>query len=93
MARSRVDKGNSKTRRMFELFFRIYDTKRWTKIEELESGKWGDPRTIRRILSELNAIWSESRHHPLFEIVDSDGNPAKQGELFLKSVINKSLFI
>ncbi|MBF0441960.1 MAG: WYL domain-containing protein [Oligoflexales bacterium] len=57
--------------------------------ETFEDPKWGCDRTMRRHFEELNHWWELNKGGPLFEIVDSDGNPAVHGDRFIKKVGGK----
>lgn len=75
---------------MFELFLRLYRSNRAVALEELDSEDWGCGKTVGRTLRELNEIWERHHQRPLFEIVDSDGQPAQRGPRFLR-VVDDSL--
>lgn len=87
---ARIDTKSSKTARMFELFLRLYRSNRSVAIDELDSDEWGCGKTVGRTLRELNEIWERHHQRPLFEIVDSDGQPAQRGQRFLR-VVDDSL--
>jgi hypothetical protein len=87
---TRIDTKSSKTARMFELFLRLYRSNRAVALEELDSDDWGCGKTVSRTLRELNEIWEKHHNRPLFEIVDSDGQPAQRGSRFLR-VVDDSL--
>ena len=82
----RIDTKSNKTARMFELFLRLYRSNRAVALDELHSEDWGCGKTVARTLRELNEIWERHHQRPLFEIVDSEGQPALRGPRFLRIV-------
>jgi len=80
----RIDKKTNKSRRILELFADIVEAKSWIPIARFSQDQWGDERTLRRMLNELNDFWSSAYGQDLFDVVDADGCPVIKGDRFIR---------
>ncbi|MBF0441207.1 MAG: hypothetical protein HQK54_04825, partial [Oligoflexales bacterium] len=80
---------DAKTIRILDLLNMVINSKGPIPCKTFEDPKWGCDRTVKRHFEELNHWWELNKGGPLFEIVDSDGNPAAHGDLFIKKIGGK----
>lgn len=81
---ARVDKSSNKSRRVLDLLIRIVESKCWLPLEDFDRETWGDERTLRRALNEINGFWTEKFGRKLFDVVDADGIPTLKGDRFIR---------
>jgi predicted DNA-binding transcriptional regulator YafY len=73
--------------RMIQLIIDLFEARDLIPFGKYEDEAiWGNERTFRRMKGKLNEVWELRRSSPLFEIVDSSGNPTTRGDRYLKLV-------
>lgn len=82
--KSRIDKESTRSRRMLELLMLILHSRSPVSLSSLNEEKWGSKRTLTRLLQNLQDMWLEINHDPLYEIVSETGGAPTRGERFIR---------